>query len=153
MINVKWGSFAETLGFLLSEVVLFGVPSALIGLGFWGLGQWIRQEEVSKKLFTSLVDYAFVIPILLGLISFFVIAFNMESITDFCIKLFSGRVRVYLNGRLVASGKANVYFYVPLSRPGDIYEVKWGRETFSLRLYPRTHYTISKGDFGWGYRD
>ena len=150
MIKVEWVSLSTVVGFLFFVVVLVGVPSAFGGLYCW-LEQWIGQEEVSNKLVTSLVDYALVIQVFLGVtsvVSGFVILFNFASISN----LFS-RVRVYLNGRLVASGKANVFFYVPLSRPGDIYEVKWGKETFPLRLYSRRHYEFHKGDFGWGYHD
>ena len=145
MIEVEWGeTLATALGLLLTVVFGWGVFSA-----FGGLWCWLSEVEDS-----TLILYARAISLLLGVISIPVYIFlAFTRIIDFFTKLLSGRVRVYLNGRLVASGKANVYFYVPLSRPGDIYEGKWGRETFSLRLYPRTHYTISKGDFGWGYRD
>ena len=152
-INVEWGAiFAEWLGGLLSDAILIVVCGAFPAGGllfyvFLCRRQWIPRDSL-------FLDYVGIMAtILLALILNLVITRHMESISDFWEKLFSRRVRVYLNGTLVASGKANFEFYVPLSRPGDVYEVKWGKETFPLRLYPGKDYCFSKGDSEWEYHE
>ncbi len=58
-------------------------------------------------------------------------------------------VFVYYDDNLIASGKANYFFFVPLLKSGDVYTVKFGDNSVNVRLYPENHYVIRKTDFGW----
>ncbi len=58
-------------------------------------------------------------------------------------------VFVYYDDNLIASGKANFFFFVSLPRSGAVYTVKFGDNSVDVTLEPDTHVGIRMTDFGW----